>query len=49
LSVPGPVEVPVVFDVNVLVLAVAAGESPFRRAGRRRLRPRGTRVPIAGV
>jgi len=28
--VPGPVAVPVVFDVNVLVLAVAAGESPFR-------------------
>jgi predicted nucleic acid-binding protein len=30
LTVPGPVAVPVVFDVNVLVLAVAAGESPFR-------------------
>jgi hypothetical protein len=28
--VPGPVAVPVVFDVNVLVLAVAVGESPFR-------------------
>jgi predicted nucleic acid-binding protein len=27
---PGPVPVPVVFDVNVLVLAVAAGESAFR-------------------
>ena len=27
---PGPVAVPVVFDVNVLVLAVAVGESPFR-------------------
>jgi hypothetical protein len=30
VSVPGPVAVPVVFDVNVLVLAVAVGESPFR-------------------
>jgi predicted nucleic acid-binding protein len=30
LSLPGPVSVPVVFDVNVLVLAVAAGESSFR-------------------
>ncbi len=30
MSLPGPVPVPVVFDVNVLVLAVAAGESPFR-------------------
>jgi predicted nucleic acid-binding protein len=30
LSVPGPAPVPVVFDVNVLVLAIAAGESPFR-------------------
>jgi predicted nucleic acid-binding protein len=28
--VPGPAPVPVVFDVNVLVLAIAAGESPFR-------------------
>ena len=27
---PGPAPVPVVFDVNVLVLAIAAGESPFR-------------------
>ena len=27
---PGPAAVPVVFDVNVLVLAVAVGESPFR-------------------
>lgn len=30
MILPGPVPVPVVFDVNVLVLAVAAGESPFR-------------------
>jgi hypothetical protein len=30
LNLPGPVPVPVVFGVNVLVLAVAAGESPFR-------------------
>jgi hypothetical protein len=30
VSVPGPAAVPVVFDVNVLVLAVAVGESPFR-------------------
>ena len=30
MSVPGPAAVPVVFDVNVLVLAVAVGESPFR-------------------
>lgn len=30
MSVPGPAPVPVVFDVNVLVLAIAAGESPFR-------------------
>jgi len=30
LSVPGPAPVPVVFDVNVLVVAIAAGESPFR-------------------
>jgi predicted nucleic acid-binding protein len=28
--VPGPAPVPVVFDVNVLVLAIADGESPFR-------------------
>lgn len=28
MSVPGPAAVPVVFDVNVLVLAVAVGESP---------------------
>src|SRR5262249_31965468 len=27
---PGPVPVPVVFDVKVVVLAVATGESPFR-------------------
>ena len=30
MNLPGPVPVPVVFDVNILVLAVAAGESPFR-------------------
>ena len=30
MSVPGPAAMPVVFDVNVLVLAVAVGESPFR-------------------
>lgn len=30
MSLPGPVAVPVVFDVNVLVLAIATGESPFR-------------------
>jgi hypothetical protein len=30
VSVPGPAAVPVVFDVNVLVLAMAVGESPFR-------------------
>jgi predicted nucleic acid-binding protein len=30
LNLPGPVPVPVVFDVNVLVLAAAVGESPFR-------------------
>ncbi len=30
MSLPGPVSLPVVFDVNVLVLAIAAGESPFR-------------------
>jgi hypothetical protein len=30
LTLPGPVPVPVVSGVNVLVLAVAAGESPFR-------------------
>lgn len=30
MSVPGPVPTPVVFDVNVLVAAVALGESPFR-------------------
>ncbi len=30
MTLPGPVPVPVVFGVNVLVLAVAAGESPFR-------------------
>ncbi len=30
MSQPGPAAVPVVFDVNVLVLAVAVGESPFR-------------------
>lgn len=27
---PGPAPVPVLFDVNVLVLAIAVGESPFR-------------------
>jgi predicted nucleic acid-binding protein len=30
MTLPGPVPVPVVFDVNVLVLAAAVGESPFR-------------------
>lgn len=30
MSLPGPVPTPVVFDVNVLVLAAAIGESPFR-------------------
>ena len=30
MSLPGPVPVSVMFDVNVLVLAVAAGQSPFR-------------------
>ena len=30
MSLPGPEAIAVVFDVNVLVLAVAAGESPFR-------------------
>jgi predicted nucleic acid-binding protein len=30
LTLPGPIPVPVVFDVNVLVLAISAGESPFR-------------------
>jgi predicted nucleic acid-binding protein len=30
MSLPGPVPVPVIFDVNVLVPAVAVGESPFR-------------------
>jgi hypothetical protein len=30
LTLPGAVPVPVVIDVNVLVLAVATGESPFR-------------------
>jgi hypothetical protein len=30
VSLPGPVPTPVVFDVNVLVLAAAIGESPFR-------------------
>jgi predicted nucleic acid-binding protein len=30
MSLPGPVPTPVIFDVNVLVLAIAAGDSPFR-------------------
>jgi len=30
VSLPGPVATPVVFDVNVLVAAVKAGEHPFR-------------------
>lgn len=30
MSLPGPVPTPVVLDVNVLVLAAAIGESPFR-------------------
>ena len=30
MSFPGPVAVPVVFDVNVLVSAAAGGNSPFR-------------------
>jgi hypothetical protein len=30
VSLPGPVPIPVVFDVNVLVRAIAVGESPFR-------------------
>ena len=30
MSLPGPVPVPVVFDVNVLVRAIAVGESPYR-------------------
>jgi len=30
VTAPGPVSVPVVFDVNVLVQAIATGESPFR-------------------
>ena len=30
MSLPGPVPTPVVFDVNVLVRAIAVGESPFR-------------------
>jgi predicted nucleic acid-binding protein len=30
LITPGPVPVPVVFDVNVLVSAVSTGESPFQ-------------------
>jgi predicted nucleic acid-binding protein len=30
MTLPGPAPTPVVFDVNVFVLAVAVGESPFR-------------------
>lgn len=30
MSTPGPEPTPVVFDVNVLVAAIAVGESPFR-------------------
>lgn len=30
MSLPGPVPIPVVFDVNVLVRAVAVGNSPYR-------------------
>jgi len=30
VSLPGPVAIPVVFDVNVLVAAGAGGNSPFR-------------------
>lgn len=30
MSLPGPVPIPVVLDVNVLVRAVAAGNSPYR-------------------
>lgn len=30
MSLPGPVPIPVVFDVNVLVRAIALGESPYR-------------------
>jgi predicted nucleic acid-binding protein len=30
VSLPGPIAIPVVFDVNVLVRGVAAGNSPFR-------------------
>ena len=30
MLLPGPAPVPVVFDVNVLIRAVAVGESPFR-------------------
>lgn len=30
MTLPGPVPVPVVFDVNVLVQAIADGDSPFR-------------------
>ena len=30
MSLPGPVPIPVVFDVNVLVRAIAVGESPYR-------------------
>lgn len=30
MSLPGPVPIPVVFDVHVLVRAVAVGNSPFR-------------------
>jgi len=30
MSLPGPAPTPVIFDVNILVRAVAVGESPFR-------------------
>jgi hypothetical protein len=30
VTLPGPVPTPVVFDINVLVQAIAAGESPYR-------------------
>jgi hypothetical protein len=29
MTLPGPVATPVVFDVNVLVQAIASGNSPF--------------------
>lgn len=30
MTIPGPVPTPVVFDVNVLVVAIAVGEAPWR-------------------